>query len=239
MANHDVSSPSFNPDLRKLEITDRAHADVFNDLFEQLINNDVAQEDGKAELEAVDSFPGTPKPSTWYLHKADAQTSGATVAVELMGADGKSYYLHTDADHVFCEDGTTVQDMLDAKFDKANIVQNATTNDGAKVPSAAVAKSLQDQITTLNSKIVTAGAIAGGASMTFAYTQAALLYIFRKQNSTSVVYAFDSWGYASVVGGAESTDITVTIASASPESSKSVTVSNAKNGLVQYMIIIR
>ena len=75
--------------------------------------------------------------------------------------------------------------------------------------------------------------------MTFAYTQAALLYIFRKQNSTSVVYAFDSWGYASVVGGVESTDITVTIASTLPESSKSVTVSNAKNGSVQYMIIIR
>lgn len=39
MANHDVE-PIFNDQLRKLETTDPAHADVFNALYGQLINND-------------------------------------------------------------------------------------------------------------------------------------------------------------------------------------------------------
>ena len=42
MSTFDVSNAGFNPNLRRLEPTDRAHADVFNELFGQLINNDVA-----------------------------------------------------------------------------------------------------------------------------------------------------------------------------------------------------
>lgn len=42
MANHEINPNEFSTDLRKLETTDRAHADTFNPLFEQLINNDAA-----------------------------------------------------------------------------------------------------------------------------------------------------------------------------------------------------
>lgn len=40
MANFDVSEPEYSSALRKLETTDRGHADVFNALFSTLINND-------------------------------------------------------------------------------------------------------------------------------------------------------------------------------------------------------
>lgn len=42
MANHNIKDPpEFNPDLRMLETTDPAHADMFNALFDILINNDI------------------------------------------------------------------------------------------------------------------------------------------------------------------------------------------------------
>ena len=40
MANFETS-PEFNKVMRKLEPTDRAHADVFNALFQLLLNNDI------------------------------------------------------------------------------------------------------------------------------------------------------------------------------------------------------
>ncbi len=73
--------------------------------------------------------------------------------VELQDENGNIYYLHTSADVVFCEDGTTVEAKLNGKIDKADIIQNATTAATDKVPSAAVAKNLQDQITAQNTKI--------------------------------------------------------------------------------------
>ena len=42
MSFFDVNNAVFNEYLRKLETTDRNHADVFNELFGQLIQNDVA-----------------------------------------------------------------------------------------------------------------------------------------------------------------------------------------------------
>lgn len=43
MANHVIpEEPSLNTELRKLETTDKAHADTFNTLFAQLIENDAA-----------------------------------------------------------------------------------------------------------------------------------------------------------------------------------------------------
>ena len=73
--------------------------------------------------------------------------------VELQDENGNIYYLHTSADVVFCEDGTTVEAKLNGKIDEADIIQNATTAATDKVPSAAVAKNLQDQITAQNTKI--------------------------------------------------------------------------------------
>ena len=42
MAYHDISNPGFNEQLRMFEITDPVHADTFNAVANQLINNDVA-----------------------------------------------------------------------------------------------------------------------------------------------------------------------------------------------------
>lgn len=73
--------------------------------------------------------------------------------VELQDENGNIYYLHTSADVVFCEDGTTVEAKLNGKIDEADIIQNATTAATDKVPSAAVAKNLQDQITAQNTNL--------------------------------------------------------------------------------------
>lgn len=45
MSNFDISGAVFNDQLRMLETTDPAHSDVFNALFGQLIQNDVALRD--------------------------------------------------------------------------------------------------------------------------------------------------------------------------------------------------
>lgn len=74
--------------------------------------------------------------------------------VELSDDNGNVYYLHTDASVVFCEDGTPVETKLNQMLSKSDIVQNATTAATDKVPSAAVAKNLQDQITQQNTKII-------------------------------------------------------------------------------------
>ena len=70
--------------------------------------------------------------------------------VQLEDSEGNVYYLTTNANNVFCSDGTSVQTKLNAKIDIANIINNVTTNDSNKVVSAAVAKNLQDQITNQN-----------------------------------------------------------------------------------------
>lgn len=42
MAYHDISNPGFNQQLRMFETTDPVHADIYNAVAKQLINNDVA-----------------------------------------------------------------------------------------------------------------------------------------------------------------------------------------------------
>lgn len=74
--------------------------------------------------------------------------------VELQDDEGNIYYLHTDASVVFCEDGQTVEAKMLQKIDQSAIIQNATTAATNKVVSAAVAKNLQDQITSQNTKII-------------------------------------------------------------------------------------
>ena len=74
MSYFDISGATFNEQLRKLETSDPCHADVFNVLLEQLINNDVALK------EAVTKFGGTKNEQALFLlnlHK-----------------DGKKYGVH-------------------------------------------------------------------------------------------------------------------------------------------------
>lgn len=76
MSFFDVNNAVFNEYLRMLETTDRNHADVFNELFGQLIQNDVALK------EAVTNFAGTKNEQALFLlnlHK-----------------DGKKYGVHFD-----------------------------------------------------------------------------------------------------------------------------------------------
>ena len=77
MSNFDISNAVFNEKLRRLEASDPNHADVFNELFWQLIQNDVALK------EAVANFAGTKNEQALFLlnlHK-----------------DGKKYGTHHDA----------------------------------------------------------------------------------------------------------------------------------------------
>ena len=53
MAYHDITDPVFNDQLRMYETTDPVHADVYNAVDHQLINNDVAL---KQQLEEVGEF---------------------------------------------------------------------------------------------------------------------------------------------------------------------------------------
>ena len=51
MSNFDISGAVFNDQLRMLETTDPAHADMFNALFGQLIQNDVRSEERRVGKE--------------------------------------------------------------------------------------------------------------------------------------------------------------------------------------------
>lgn len=76
MAYFDVSNAAFNEKLRMLEVTDPVHADVFNNVFKQLIKNDVALK------EAATNFAGSKNEQALFLlnlHK-----------------DGKKYGVHFD-----------------------------------------------------------------------------------------------------------------------------------------------
>lgn len=76
MSYFDISGATFDENLRKLETSDPAHADVFNALLGQLINNDVALK------EAVTKFAGSKNEQALFLlnlHK-----------------DGKKYGVHFD-----------------------------------------------------------------------------------------------------------------------------------------------
>ena len=50
MANYDVSNPIYNNNIRKLEKSDPAHANIFNPLFQQLLENDECLKKPKDEL---------------------------------------------------------------------------------------------------------------------------------------------------------------------------------------------
>ena len=74
MSYFDISGATFNEQLKALETSDPCHADVFNALFRQLINNDVALK------EAVTNFAGSKNEQALFilnLHK-----------------DGKKYGVH-------------------------------------------------------------------------------------------------------------------------------------------------
>ena len=70
----------------------------------------------------------------------------STLKVQLEDTDGNIYYMKTDANSVYCEDGFTVQHYLNNVILKDKIINNTSTADSTKVASAYVANNLQKQI---------------------------------------------------------------------------------------------
>lgn len=79
-----------------------------------------------------------------------AIADGIGSGISTMATTGKKKYLNLEGLTYLC---SKIKDALTLKLDKSQIVQNATTAATDKVPSAAVVKNLQDQITQLNTKI--------------------------------------------------------------------------------------
>ena len=129
MSTFDVSNAGFNPNLRRLEPTDRAHADVFNELFGQLINNDVAimeaasgmfatknaqaafllnlHKDGKKYGVHFDDFAINPSPIGTRLHDAAgmvAYPSTDTVRAQ-NDFEGVSVFYHIEVNGYVDGDG--------------------------------------------------------------------------------------------------------------------------------------
>lgn len=129
MSTFDVSNAGFNPNLRRLEPTDRAHADVFNELFGQLINNDVAimeaasgmfatknaqaafllnlHKDGKKYGVHFDDFAINPSPIGTRLH--DAAGMVAYPSTDMVRAqndfEGVSVFYHIECNGYVDADG--------------------------------------------------------------------------------------------------------------------------------------
>lgn len=78
-----------------------------------------------------------------------AIADGIGSGISTMATTGKKKYLNLEGLTYLC---SKIKDALTLKLDKSQIVQNATTAATDKVPSAAVVKNLQDQITQLNTK---------------------------------------------------------------------------------------
>lgn len=66
--------------------------------------------------------------------------------VQLEDEDGNIYYLHTSGDSVFLDDGRTVQAAIEQTV-RQSAISNVQVNDTSKVPSAALAYAMQQQIT--------------------------------------------------------------------------------------------
>lgn len=125
--------------------------------------------------------------------------------VKVQDENGNVFYIHTSADVVFCADGTSVQDRLGQKLDKSVIIQNATTAATDKVPSAAVAKDLQDQINQQNTKISDGGEgyvrLPDGTMIQHGFFAGSLVTNSNK-NATRMVtfpYEFSKTGFVTVV----------------------------------------
>lgn len=112
MSYFDISGATFDENLRKLETSDPAHADVFNALLGQLINNDVALK------EAVTKFAASKNEQALFLlnlHK-----------------DGKKYGVHFDNyDVTPSSNGTRLFDAVGmAAAPSTNTVRSVNDFDG-------------------------------------------------------------------------------------------------------------
>ena len=117
MAYFDTDNPVFNERMRMLETTDPGHADVFNALFRQLIQNDVALK------EAVTNFASSKNEQALFLlnlHK-----------------DGKKYGVHfDDFDVTPVSTGTRLYDAVGMTAAPSTNTVRATNDFDGKGPFA-------------------------------------------------------------------------------------------------------
>lgn len=86
MANQPIHEPKdFSTDLRKLEITDPAHANVFNPLFERLINNDALLREQNAR--------NAEKLSNYKKSKSSKDANGIFTIVEYRRVADNTLYM--------------------------------------------------------------------------------------------------------------------------------------------------
>lgn len=80
MGNQPIHEPKdFSTELRKLETTDPAHANVFNPLFERLVNNDALLREAAASTQAnLDAHTVAADPHTQYAKKSNGKFTGET-----------------------------------------------------------------------------------------------------------------------------------------------------------------
>ncbi|WP_301171018.1 hypothetical protein [Brevibacillus nitrificans] len=125
MAIQPIHEPKdFSTDLRKLEITDPAHANVFNPLFERLINNDaLLREQSARNAEKLSNYKKT---------KSSKDANGIFTIVEYRRVADNTLYMkstfsnpdakgnyQTDTRVYYKTDGTTVDrtDIITLLYD--------------------------------------------------------------------------------------------------------------------------
>lgn len=137
MADHEIKYPEvFDESLRKFETTDKAHADVFNDVINVLINNDVFLKKLAEEIKTKSDN----HIATGGIHVTDAQKTSWTNKAEKTVATTSANGLMSAADKT----------KINAVASGAEVNQNAFSN--VKVGSTTVAA---------NAKTATVELVAG------------------------------------------------------------------------------
>ena len=157
MADYEVKkTPEFTATTRKLETTDRAHADLFNDLYQKLFDNDNYLKENK-----MDSTNG----DIADTQVSEFAESSEALPVPMAGDKVKNLWGKMKK---------WQQDCL-AKFGNyvlTSMITNQHLNDTNRIPTSALVYLMQQSITQLNSdlgvlntkQVETANAINGKLS---------------------------------------------------------------------------
>jgi len=125
LANHKIKDPKeFSTELRKLEISDPAHADTFNPLYEKLINNDVylKQEVDKKETPAgAQSKADTAESNA----KAYTDTKVGNIQVPVTSVNSKTGAVVLKAEDVGAE--PTISKKTGFNLDKSDSVTSTSS----------------------------------------------------------------------------------------------------------------
>ena len=138
MADYEVKkAPEFTATARKLETTDRAHADLFNDLYQKLFDNDsYLKNDSSNKLDADNGDIANTQVSEF-------EESSEALPVPVAGDKEKTLWGKLKK---------WQQDCL-AKFGNyvlTSMITNQHLNDTNRIPTSALVYLMQQSITQLN-----------------------------------------------------------------------------------------